>query len=1151
MNLASSVPSKPSRLRRLRRLRRIGLILGVLVVALVLLLPLIVGWLAPGMIEQIVDSHLNGRATVGEFSLSYSGTVRVRDLAIVDQQDRPVLSVGQADLNPELWSAVSGSYRAALQIDGFELHVHPGREQTINLLELPKQKDRSPKDQEPKQSESVLDLKLALNLRNGLVVVHGLHDVEGRTELRGLSMRVDLDGLDRESHFAFSAELHGPAGPAGRVHSEGTFLAIPASQSADRVDLKLGIEGLLLEALAPALSLVATADGLAGRLDSDLQARLTGENAIVGSGSLNLRDLRVPASRAGADDLALQSVVLEGQADLDEHGNGRQSLRLRVADLLTLDYGGDLKLEDDGFRSLTGEIRLEGQMEPLGRAARAFVPLEEGLTFGGQLNSNAQFALKSTGDGLPGGQLKAGLAFLDLSARDASGQPIDLGELASSHLSFDSALDPASGTVHLSELSANLGPVRLSGHALISGWTAGFTPASLRVEPSRFEIDADLDRLAAQLEAVADLDSLDLAGSLRLRVTAEQDQDRIRLGTTLEPQALRVQGVGLEGAPLVGDFAILRAEDRLSIQGGMQTANLAVTLKDGKLLRQEQVRLDLNLQQLSTGEIRIQQARYSSSTASADLTGRASALEDPEARQAELDLTVQGQVARILADLEGLSSAPGIQGQGDLTATYRLRQNGPDVTLVGETQVEGLRLTLPGRQAGARPVDLEEPRVRLDLEGALTLGDGSFDLKRLSLDSETLRGQLQGRLVGLLPTEDSSDELLLENIQGAFTFIPDRLGLLLAPWLPGELSGSEEEQLTLDLNGRFDELDLMTLLESSQGDLKIGLGTFRLPGTETTGTLALGLDQGRAQLTGDMGANGGTLDLIGDLGQRDSTQQASLSLDLKQFQVNAELGDLLSMLHPSFATLSTGKANHLGGVVECNLKLNYGQPLSLRDLASNWTALDPRQIKGDVFFQIEQAVLSGSPLFSEMLEQFGLTKDQELVLAPVRFHVDGGRLTYAEPWKWTLGGIKTLFTGSIGFDRTLDLRWGIPINRQLVKKYDFLEILQGESVEIPLTGTTSAPNLEWGGILQQLAQKAATKKLVEETGLGGLGGLLGGKQGPQEDPQQLLTDADALWEQGKRRKAAKLYRRLEKEFKLTTVYLFNKDVIKKRADFEP
>jgi len=1156
--------SPPSRFRRLLRIA-IGLCL--LLVVVVLLLPFLAGWLGPGIIERVAGSRLNGRAAVKQLSVSYSGDVKLRDLEILDEQDRSVLTVRRADLDAELWPAVSGDYRAVLTVDGFELHVRPGREQAVNLIELPKRKERPPKVLEPKTRTELPAVRLDAEFKNGLVVVHGL---EGRTELRELALALDLDGLDREGRFSFSAELHGPAGPSGRMASHGTFLAVPPDRSPDgspdrspdRVDLNLDLEGLLLEALAPALSLVASTDGLSGRLDADLQARLTGQNAVVGSGSLNLRDLRVPATREGAADLVLKSVVLEGQADLDAGGHGRQSIRLDAAELLALQYDGEMQLGDDGARSLAGEVRLEGQMEAMARAAEAFVPLEPGLTFGGRLQSTAHFDLSTkSGGGLPRGRLQASLEFPELSAKDAAGQPIDLGELASSRFSFDSGMDPESGTLTLSELSAHLGSVRVTGQASLSGWTAEFSPEALFIEPSRFEIEADLDRLAGQLEAVADLESLDLGGALSLRITAEQEQDRIRLGTTLEPRAVRALGLLLEGSPLQGNFVISKAPEQLSMQGGFETAELAVTLKDGRLVRQADVKLDLDLSRSSAGELRIQSARYASSTATAELTGSASALGDAQARQAELNLTLRGQMANILSDLGALLRAEAYRGQGELTAGYQLRQEGPRVTLLGETRIDGLNLEIPGRKEGSAPMVLTEPSVLVKLDSALLTDDGIVDLKTFSIDSKTLWGQLDGRLLGLLPGADSTGEILLENIQGTFTYIPDRLGALLSPLLtPAELAGSQEEQLTLDLSGRFDEFDPMTLLESSRGDLKVGLGTFRLPGTETTGTLALGLDQGRAQLSGDLGANGGTLDLTGDLGRREEDAKASLSLDLKQFQVNAELGDLLSMLHPLFATLGQGQSNRLGGVVECNVKLDYGQPLSLRELAANWSSLDPRQIQGDIFFQIEQAVLEGSPLFETMLEQFGLTRDQELVVSPMRFHVDGGRVNYAEPWKWRLGGVKTSFTGSVGFDRTLDLRWNVPINKRLVKKHGFLEILEGESVEIPLTGTTAAPNLEWGGILRQLAQKAAKKKLAEETGLGdleglgglgGLGGLLGGNRESQEDSKQLLEQADALWDQGKKRRAAKIYRRLEKEFKLTSVYLLNRDRIEERADFKP
>ncbi|MFH0943723.1 MAG: hypothetical protein V2A76_00855 [Planctomycetota bacterium] len=1014
----SEIESKP----KPRRLRRLLLVLIGLVVVAVVAYPFIISSLGPGLVQRLIQKELRGTASLDKLSMSYGGDVRLSGLTVVDEQERPLLSMDRLDVDAELMKALSGEFRATVEVDGFELHVQKGETEKVSLAEIRRKKPATEPPGKTDEAGAPPDLHLDFLLKNGRVIVHG---EGGQTELRDLTFQIKVDGLDREAEFRFSADLVGPQGPAGRVGSSGSVVPLPADSNAARANLVLTVEGLLLQGLSPAISLVSEVRGLSGRMDAD-----------------------------------------------------------------------------------------------------AALVLTEGL----------------------GGSLRANLNVLGLAANDREGRPLDLGELANSRVKVDAALDPKSGSLTVPELTAHLGSVRVDGRIGLSGLGAGFKPEDLKVEESSLQIDADLDRLASELSGLLGSDRLDLSGSLRALVTARQEGLAVRVGADIAPSGLRFMGYGLEGAPLNGSFLMERGEERTGVRGGFATDRIDLTLGPARSLHQEQVRLDFDLSRRDSGEMEITQARYASKTAGLDATGRIGS-----DQAADLQLVLKGGMERILADLRGLTGEQPYQASGDLTANFRVEKSGTEVSLVGDTNVEQLHLVVTPKKEGQAPLVVDEERVKLTMDGRLSTETGNIDLRRVAVDSRLIRGDLVGKLLGIVPRKGEEHDVLLEGIKGEFFYVPDRLGVVLSPWLPGELSGQEEERLALDLNGRFDDLDLMTLLESSSGDVQMGLGTFRIPGMETTGTLALGLDKGRAKLTGDMGANGGTLDLIGDLGQQDASQRASLKLDMKEFKVNTDLGDLLSLLHPSFGSLGGGKNSRLDGLVECNIELTYGKQLSLRELASSWTSLDPRLLQGSVFFDLKDAILTGSPLLTEMLDKFGLTSNSELVLEPIQLNVDGGRLNYAEPWKWKLGGIKTFFTGSVGFDRTLDLKWNIPINKQLVKRYDFLKVLEGESVEIPLTGTSSAPHLAWEGIIEQLAVKAARKAIAEETGLGDLGGLagiLGGKNAPADDPKKLLDEANTLWEGGKRNKAAKIYRRLESEFKLTPVYLFNKDLIKERADFK-
>jgi hypothetical protein len=246
----------------------------------------------------------------------------------------------------------------------------------------------------------------------------------------------------------------------------------------------------------------------------------------------------------------------------------------------------------------------------------------------------------------------------------------------------------------------------------------------------------------------------------------------------------------------------------------------------------------------------------------------------------------------------------------------------------------------------------------------------------------------------------------------------------------------------------------------------------------------------------------------------------------------------------------------LGG----GLDVTWNGPLPTEGGETDWPALLARSLSATGRLQGDKLALTSSPLFADMLGKFGLGASKELSIAPVEFAVKDGRLAYREPWNWRVSGIDTSFTGSLGLDMSLDLAWNVPVTDGMIAKHGFLKSLKGESISIPLSGTVSAPRLEWDGALKGLAERAAKAELERRAKekLGGLGGLLGGGAGesgsgagagaPAMTPEELLAAADKLWDAGKRAEAKPLYQQIIDKHKLTMVYALNKKRIKDRAE---
>lgn len=215
---------------------------------------------------------------------------------------------------------------------------------------------------------------------------------------------------------------------------------------------------------------------------------------------------------------------------------------------------------------------------------------------------------------------------------------------------------------------------------------------------------------------------------------------------------------------------------------------------------------------------------------------------------------------------------------------------------------------------------------------------------------------------------------------------------------------------------------------------------------------------------------------------------------------------------------------------------------------------DPAAWSGQGSLRLREVDLTRSPLVASLLDGLGassllaaleaadLEASREEATRPLDWSLSGGRITYDGPWTWTIADVETSLTGSVGLDRTLDLRWVIPMDGRLTGASAALRGLAGETLSVGLGGSLTRPELD-PSTLAELVERAAKggigRAIERELGLGG---------GADGDPFRLLREADRRWAAGERAEAAALYRRIRDEFSLSPVYLLNRDRIKARRD---
>lgn len=944
-----------------------------------------------------------------------------------------------------------------------------------------------------------LDLVAEADLRADTARVPSLHlalgpvQVEAEARLTGLATSPRLDegrgrlvaDLERLRGTLEQVVALAPGAFGGHLEASGEL-----SGTAQALDFRgrLTARELALSGLS-----LTSAEGLVeGHWAPAGESRAAGD-LTLGPWTLRREDSEAPLAWPGTRASARATRLPQGHLTLAARIDGEDGAlagTLEGEGELTADLTGELTLRPTwslAIGSLVEHLRvlvpdlanLDGRID--GQGALRLVLAADGQRVTGTLTTN----LNELGARGPGGLLVSlpGASAATAELRLALALPA--GELAVEQVALRCEALRASATARLTDL-------------------LGETP---RLAAATLALDSDLDALGALLAAAVDTGGARLGGGA-LRAEA----DVVAQGTAFE------------------------------VRGHGTAASLRWSPAEGAPLEQRDLHgaFDLSVDPV-TGSLVARTLELGSATLDAELRGRLDGLADPDSAQGELHLALDGELEHLLGDL-GLETAGGARSTaGKLHARYSLAGTRGEFRLEGASTVEGFRLSIAAGAPDGAPLVIAEPRIELGLAAQLTLPALDVVVERASITSQLARGGAGGRLPALRPwlLGEEGGELVLEGWSGELIYVPERLGAVLAPWLPGRLTGAEERRVTLVFEGRARDLDLATLLIGSRGHVDLAMGKLVRPEIEVEGDLGLDLAGGRTKVRGELAANGGRMSLDGDLaleGAPGAPAASTLALEVRDLSLNAGLAPLLAYAHPAFGSLDLARGQ-LGGLVALSLHLDYGQPIPAAALTGDWQALSTTPLHGTGRLEIRGAALRGSPLLAA-LSELGLNVERDLDLRPIEFTIEKGRLTYARPWTWTLAGTETTFSGSVGLDHSVDLLWNVPVTESLVKRWSFLEPLLGERIAVPIGGTVTRPRLDAKGVIEGLGKELARKELEGRLGLGGGG-----------DPARLLAEADRLFDQGKKAEAAPLYQRLRDEFKLSLVYALNKDRIKDRAKF--
>lgn len=1195
---APASPSAPDAPKRRWTRRRILLLSLAVVALLILFLPYLAAPFVRSRVIEQAEREGFGQLEIASLSFGWSGALELGGVRLLDAEGRESFRCDRLQADVDVWPALFGSVNATATATGPVISGYPRGEAEVEwpLLEAVRAyvARQEPKPDEPgffegdgamEVTASLADARIewtAANGRSGALEASGNvsllrpePQIKGSLTLReggelrvGIVLRrgaepsqiagrveVNADGLS----VATLAALAGQGTRSERLSGSGQYdfqeipmlvgsgeyrlsnVAVPGWERPEDLEaepeLTIATEFMKLDDGPGQRFVVRDAEGLSmewiGRLDSGATGIVGRLESSVDLWAFQRKWGRPSALRPGLD---LSGVAdLAAQVDVD-WGRGVPEISVVI----------DGRANNLAAREPNGaSVELEPRVD-LAANAR-IVPGEKIEVTRLDVDSRAVTARINVGVDLIAQQFESSRLVVDADLDDLAArvgrvfewQPPVLGRAkVEAHFEGGVAETKLRGQLVVDRL-------RVPGNDVAAGEGRFDFGASLFLAPgSRLKVDqGSWTGVGTDLAFTADW-PLTTGSEEPGRATLAGTIEPVRFGTWAKPL---VPTVELAGEPITLEGEVTRTATDLGFRVKATDSLLALGLT-GKPVELKQLSLEARGRSAG-GTTTLEGVTLRATGVEADVTGRLGAGDDGvdltavwSADLAQVDRRLQAYLPAVVAGW------PEGHAKADVRLTGSLAKPRIDQKLA----IDGfdLRLANPGKPGAPGGAWSEK---RLELDSAITLQPMSdapgvtVGLERVELRSELATGSISGR-VDSRAVSASNDAAgaggLHAKLQGKIDYRANQVAKLIAPWtgtLPSFDTGVRA--LELDIDGPLTAESTWKLLADMAGNARVELPRLTWLGIPFQGPLITRFDGEGVQANLDLQAGGGKLSITSAVDLA-STQGAKSSFEIRFEQVGfqTDTSEVLAFVHPLLVSIAQPVTSGLSGTVTGSLRFEHDAPIDRAAWARGWQALRSAPIGGGGNLQLDGFTLESNDLFAQLQRVVKMKDIQNVGFDRFNFSLRNHRLVYDQPVEMKVDGHSTYWSGSIGFDRTVDLEWRIPLTEDLKRNFPDLAKLPMQELTLPLRGTVLNPQLDTLAFFDQL-RRAATEDLINR----GRDELIGSPS-DNDKAADLFARANRLYEAGDREGAKKLYQELRDNYDKTLVYMINKKRIEKRAD---
>jgi hypothetical protein len=949
------------------------------------------------------------------------------------------------------------------------------------------------------------------------------------------------------------------------------------------------------EIQATSVHLDADLEKLAGKLKSFMEKppSLGGKATmtVAGSGekmslSADLKGLKV--EKYGPFDAALRHEGL-----LDKQGSGRHTVRVDSGKALTVVATADVKDAYKDSRAVQLDLKLDSDLAALSGMLPGLVELKPGTTLAGSAGIQSHAEAK-------GSEWAAFDVALNVDRLEA----VEKGK----HQEIDKAIRlKAAGAWDGKKQALSIQTFALTSAFATADARGGVSLAApMSVKESSLQFQADLEKLGSKLGLFM-ADAPGLAGTVT--ANALYAGEKYTLDATASGVKIIHQGKTIGPIDVVvaqkGTFATAK-EAVFRIETGTVTSSAADLTLSGEIRkvteegREGEIRLnavarplelskwvpDLNLggPEIALSTVVTLKAKQiavygQTKVDGLTLTGKddTGAVVTKTAKTGPVNFILTMKDPDLLASLRIPSFEwidKGYAAKGGLDAQVRYNDKGT----AGTTKLLDLEVRDDKKNV------VKDPGLTIVHDIGLADQNRTIDVRKADITSTFLKGTITGKVLRLDPAME------FRKLRLAFKYIPDKLGAVAKPWLPGTLEGAEEKILDVTLDGKAASTAPLAILRGTAAGIELDLAKFTMEGLTVSGATKFKLENGKLVSGTPLAVNRGntTLDATLDFNPKEKDPRSTVTFRAKDVDANGQMGPLLERINPIFHT--SGIDAKVDGQIDSGFQLRWLGPIDPDE--KDWTAAAARSLNGEGTLGVRNLNVAGSPAVGEILSAIGqgnalqgelvgteirilngrceyenmtfrgsrkdaagLKRDQEQLAADRRqLEEDKAQLQpreYAKrleemklreedlPFRYSLR-----FTGWVGFDKKMQLRVLMPMTSGMIKAHPHLQKYIGTNFWVDLTGTTEHPRLDLSKMLSEAAKRAAEGALAEKA-QDLLTGLLKNKKREQQ-AEEAFGQAQKNEADGHAPEALALYRRLIKDYSETEFVSKKKAVIEER-----